>query len=352
MLTCNVANETECGIADKYIALPGGIALTLKTTSPTQTTPIYSIQNFHGDTAITVGANGLPTSSVYLYDPFGQVVSSNTFGTSAVPNNATGDGMGWATSPSRKQESLFTLPIAQLGVRTYLPTIGRFIQVDPVEGGTPNAYTYVLDPINYADYNGQWGWPKWVKKAAKVAVAAIVVVGIVAIAVAVAPIIASSATAMAVTAAASAVAVRAAPAISRLAPTISRGAAKGAAAVKSVGVQVASVFRRVSMPKVTSSSSTLTRPGPYASQSIPARTTSSQLRVAERQQLNSIGNTYGCHSCGRMSPGTRSGNWIADHQPVSSLNRQGLSQRLYPHCLGCSAKQGAEAASILRDLGL
>lgn len=66
---------------------------------------VYSIHNFHGDTALTVGANGLPSSSVFLYDPFGQVLSSNTFGTDAANlTNASDNPMGWAASPLRKAE--------------------------------------------------------------------------------------------------------------------------------------------------------------------------------------------------------------------------------------------------------
>ncbi len=36
----------------------------------------------------------------------------------------------------------------------YLPTLGRFLQVDPVEGGTPNNYVYPADPVNDFDLNG------------------------------------------------------------------------------------------------------------------------------------------------------------------------------------------------------
>jgi len=41
-----------------------------------------------------------------------------------------------------------------MGARVYLPTAGRFLQVDPIEGGTHNAYVYVTDPVNWHDYSG------------------------------------------------------------------------------------------------------------------------------------------------------------------------------------------------------
>lgn len=180
LLTCSTTNESQCSLTDSYMALPGGVALTVSGGNKT-----YSLQNFHGDTAMTIGSNGTPTSAVYLYDPFGQTIASATFDTNGEPANATDAGMGWATNPTRKQESLFTLDLMQMGARVYIPSLGRFLQPDPVQGGTPNAYVYVLDPVNFADYSGEFGihinWGaigRAVVKAAKVALIAIVVVGV------------------------------------------------------------------------------------------------------------------------------------------------------------------------------
>jgi hypothetical protein len=112
LITCDVANQTNCNVVDKYVSLPGGVALTIKASGN-----VYSIKNFHGDTALTVSAAGVPTSSVFLYDPFGQTAPSSTFGTggyggsSKNPSNSTNQSMSWAASPSRKAEAsdLFNL---------------------------------------------------------------------------------------------------------------------------------------------------------------------------------------------------------------------------------------------------
>jgi RHS repeat-associated protein len=71
-------------------------------------------------------------------------------------------------------------------------------------------------------------------------------------------------------------------------------------------------------------------PGPNAGDSVPAGPTPRPTKE-QQDKINEIGNRDGCHTCGTKKPGTKSGNWIGDHQDPKKLN---------PQCQGCSNVQG------------
>ena len=81
-------------------------------------------------------------------------------------------------------------------------------------------------------------------------------------------------------------------------------------------------------------------PGPFASESIPARGPSRDFTNQERAEIDRIGYSTGCHTCGTRVPGTIRGHFIPDHQLPTALNPSARPQRLYPHCVGCSRNQG------------
>jgi hypothetical protein len=83
-------------------------------------------------------------------------------------------------------------------------------------------------------------------------------------------------------------------------------------------------------------------PGPYAGESIPARSSKRDFTVQERATNDRIGYRTGCHTCGTRNPGTKYGNFVLDHQPATGLNSEGSGQRLFPQCLSCSSLQGGQ----------
>jgi RHS repeat-associated protein len=59
----------------------------------------------------------------------------------------------------------FPSGVLAMGARSYVPEIGRFLQPDPVEGGSANAYAYTYgDPVNTSDPSGEFtvATPAWV----------------------------------------------------------------------------------------------------------------------------------------------------------------------------------------------
>ncbi len=86
--------------------------------------------------------------------------------------------------------------------------------------------------------------------------------------------------------------------------------------------------------------------GPYAGESIAARSTGRDFTNAERAEINRIGSKTGCHTCGTIDPGTKLDNFVPDHQPASALNPPGGPQRLYPQCVRCSRQQGLDISRL------
>lgn len=62
---------------------------------------------------------------------------------------------GWLGGKQRSSETLTGLTL--MGVRLYDPKVGRFLQTDPVPGGSANRYEYAYgDPVNKYDLDGRW----------------------------------------------------------------------------------------------------------------------------------------------------------------------------------------------------
>lgn len=112
-----------------------------------------------------------------------------------------------------------------------------------------------------------------------------------------------------------------------------RASKAGANAAKNTAVQTGSTLK----------------PGPFANESVPARGSGRNFTRAERDKINEAGAKDGCHTCGTTDPGTKSGDFVPDHQPPNAMNPSGGQQQLYPHCKTCSTRQGGQVTQAKRS---
>jgi RHS repeat-associated protein len=110
-------------------------------------TTSLQLANLHGDIVATASLSPsakAPTAS-FEFDEFGG------------PKKGSAGRYGWLGGGQRRTE----LPsgVIQMGVRSYVPSLGRFISTDPVDGGSANSYDYSnADPVNSFDLSGEKPW--------------------------------------------------------------------------------------------------------------------------------------------------------------------------------------------------
>jgi hypothetical protein len=130
------------------------------------------------------------------------------------------------------------------------------------------------------------------------------------------------------------------------------------------------------------------RPGPYWTDYQPIRVVGKSAKTEQRQDIQELGDTYRCHTCGAQQAAgedKRRGRWIADHQPPKGLlvldkaslftfggtlsplaaalltatskarpiasamaAMRDTGTRLYPHCGRCSVTQSGHVSRLNR----
>lgn len=108
-------------------------------------TPVLQLPNLHGDIIATAYKSETATALASKAD-------TSEFG---VPTTSLPPKYSWLGALELPTE----LPsgIVAMGARSYVPLLGRFLQPDPIPGGSANAYSYTFgDPINSADPTGAY----------------------------------------------------------------------------------------------------------------------------------------------------------------------------------------------------
>ena len=127
-------------------SLTGDLAATTSATGST----VLQCTDLHGDITLQLPLDATAPT----------VLDADEFGN---PRSGTATARyGWLGGKQRSAETPAGMTL--MGVRLYDPTTGRFLQTDPIPGGSCNDYDYVCaDPVNRLDLDGRcWKHAGWI----------------------------------------------------------------------------------------------------------------------------------------------------------------------------------------------
>ncbi|MER5294797.1 DNRLRE domain-containing protein [Streptomyces pharetrae] len=134
-----VVEDTATGALTRNIVSATGA---LTATSGKTGDVVLHLTNVHGDTALQLPLSGASAPTALDYDEYG-----------APRTGQSAARYAWLGGKQRPSDTLTGLVL--MGVRLYDPKTGRFLQSDPVPGGSANAYDYAnADPCNSTDTTG------------------------------------------------------------------------------------------------------------------------------------------------------------------------------------------------------
>ncbi|HEV3047041.1 MAG TPA: RHS repeat-associated core domain-containing protein [Solirubrobacteraceae bacterium] len=145
--------ETPSGNWTRYVH---GIGSGLVAIQVNGATPVLQLSDLHGDIVATAALSETETKLLSTTD-------ASEFG---VPTTSTPAKYSW--QGAEQQPTELASGEIDMGARSYIPQLGRFLQPDPIPGGSANAYAYTFgDPVNTSDPSGEftYGFSSWLSEA-------------------------------------------------------------------------------------------------------------------------------------------------------------------------------------------
>ncbi|WP_052441831.1 RHS repeat domain-containing protein [Streptacidiphilus anmyonensis] len=138
--------DTAGDITRNVQGIDGDLVATTDATGNT----VLQLTNVHGDVTVQYPLDTTKNPTVQANDEFGNPI-----------DNTAASRYGWLGGKEKSSQTPSGLTL--MGVRLYNPQTGRFLQIDPIPGGSANAYDYAdADPINRFDLDGRcwdgFGW--------------------------------------------------------------------------------------------------------------------------------------------------------------------------------------------------